>query len=235
MQYKVIVTGANGTVGEGVLLQCLESRSIGEVLLVSRWPSAIKHHKLKELIVADFLELDVYEQELMGYDACFYCTENSLENLDERVSSHFAIDMTLSLASSLLVLNPNIVFSYLSKWNSDTTELGKLMSARISGKAENALTKMIFRQLYFFRIGMVAPSPRQKTSKFKDKIIHKCYPLLRLLMPNKVNTVNELGKAMINTLITKYPERVVSVKSIKALASYQQGYAEINNPIMNLT
>ncbi|SOD18318.1 epimerase [Pedobacter xixiisoli] len=235
MQYKVILTGANGAIGEGVLLQCLESRSIGEVLLVSRWHHPIKHHKLKELIVSDFLELDAYENELSGYDACFYCSESPLASLDERIGSYFMIDNTLSFASKLLMLNPNIVFSYLSKWNVDATELGKVMSAKIRGKAENALAKMIFKKLYFFRIGMVSPFPEQKNRKIGNEIIYRCYPLLKFLMPNKINTAEELAKAMIHTLITKYPQREVSVKDIRALASYQQGNVEIYNPLMHLT
>ncbi|RZL54609.1 MAG: epimerase [Pedobacter sp.] len=232
MQYKVIIVGANEIVGEGVLLKCLESRSIGEVLLVSCWRNAIKHHKLKELIIPDFLELDGYEQELSGYDACFYCSESPLANLDERICSYFMIDMPLCLASLLLMLNPNMVFSYLSKWNSDTTELGNQMMARVTGKAENALAKMIFRKLYFFRVGMVIPLAEQRNKKLKDKIIYSCYPLLKFLMPNRVNTAHELGRAMINSLITKYPEQLVSVKDIRALSTYQQGNVQVHNPLM---
>lgn len=232
MQYKVIITGAHGLVGEGVLQECLENKAISEVLLVSRWPKKIWHPKLKELIIPDFLELDAYDLELTGYDACFYCTQCPAASLDERICSHFAIDMTLSLACRLLELNPNIVFSFLSSSNADTTELGKVMTDRIMGKAENALAKLIFKKLYFFRIGMVASLAKQKRIQLCDKFIYGIFPILKILMPNRINTTKEIGLAMINAFINKYPERIVNIKAIKSLCTYQQGVSNVSNPLV---
>ncbi|MDQ8006023.1 MAG: hypothetical protein REI64_14570 [Pedobacter sp.] len=232
MQYRVIITGAHGLVGDGVLQECLESKAISAVLLVSRWSKQIKHPKLKELIIPDFLELDAYERQLKGYDACFYCTECPAASLDERICSHFAIDMTLSLACRLLELNPNIVFSFLSSSTSDTTELGTVMKARIMGKAENALAKLIFKKLYFFRVGLVASLSQQKCGQFHEKIIYRLFPLLKIFIPNRINTTKEIGLAMINALINKYPERIVDVKAIKSLSTYHQGASNICNPLV---
>lgn len=234
MQYKVIIIGAHGLVGDGVLLQCLESTSVSEVLLISRWPKLVKHDKLKELLIPDFLELDNYSGEISGYDACFYCSQTSAAKLDERVYTHLAVDVTLSVASRLLLCNPNIVFSFLSKSNSDTTELGAIMTARIVGKAENALAKLIFRKLYFFRINMVASLAPQKKVGVGNKVVRYAFPLLRFLVPNKINTTKEIGLAMINALISKYPDRIVNVKDIKALSTYHQGMPNIENPLMYL-
>lgn len=232
MQYKVIITGGHGLVGDGVLQECLESTAISEVLLVSRWPKQVQHPKLKELIIPDFLELDSYDKELTGYDACFYCTQCPAASLDERICSHFAIDMTLSLACRLLELNPNIVFSFLSSSNADATELGKVMTGRVMGKAENALAKLIFKKLYFFRISLVASLANQKRMQLRDKVVCKIFPLLKILIPNKINTTKEVGLAMINALINKYPERIVNVNAIKSLSTYHQGMAHVNNPLV---
>lgn len=232
MQYKIIITGAHGLIGDGVLQECLESRAISEVLLVSRWPKKLQHPKLKELIIPDFLELDAYDRQLTGYDACFYCTQCPAASLDEGICSHFAIDITLSLACRLLELNPNIVFSFLSSSNADTTELGKVMKDRVMGKAENALAKLIFKKLYFFRVGMVASSAKQKRMQLRDKIIYGIFPLLKILMPNSINTTKEIGLAMINTLINKYSERIVNIKAIKSLSTYHQGIPIVSNPLV---
>lgn len=232
MQYKVIITGANGLIGEGVLLQCLENAAIAEVLLVSRWPSDIKHQKVKELIIPDFLELEDYFEELTGYDACFYCAEIPAVSLDERIYAHFAIDITLSLATRLLLLNPNIVFFFVSKRDADTLELGKIMSEKIIGRTENALSKLIFRKLYFFRVGLVSPLKTQKKNGFFNKLIYAFYPFLKILMPNKINSTKEVGLAMINVLINKHPEKIVCEKDIRTLATYKQSLVNLRNQLI---
>lgn len=232
MQYKVIITGAHGFIGEGVLLQCLENAAIVEVLLISRWPSEMKHAKIKELIIPDFLELEEYFEELTGYDACFYCAEAPVASLDERIYAHFAIDITLSLASRLLLLNPNIVFSFVSKRDVDHTEIGKVMSDRVIGKIENALSKLIFRKLYFFRVGLVIPLKFQKNKGLFNKMLYGFYPFLKLVIPNKINSTKEIGSAMINVLVNKYPETVLKEKDIRILAADKQELSPIGNTLI---
>ncbi|RZL47482.1 MAG: epimerase [Pedobacter sp.] len=232
MQYKVIVTGAHSLVGEGVLMQCLENDAISEVLLISRWPNETKHKKVKELIIQDFLALDEYFEELTGYDACFYCLENPVASLDERIYAHFAIDITLSLASHLILLNPNIAFSFVSKRDADNSGLGKIMADIIIDKTEKLLSRLIFRKLYFFRVALVSPLKKQKRDGVFDKVFYLFYPLLRLIMPNKINSTKEIGLALINALITKYPERILRVEDIRALACQKHSLTNVSTSLV---
>lgn len=136
---KIILTGATGMVGEGVLLECLENPNISEVLSVSRKPSGKKHAKLKEYLVSDFLNIDVNDENLKGYDACFFCAGISSVGMSEEDYTKITYDTTLHFAKVLLNLNPEMVFNYVSGASTDKTESGKLMWARVKGKTENDL------------------------------------------------------------------------------------------------
>jgi uncharacterized protein YbjT (DUF2867 family) len=162
---KVIITGATGMVGEGVLFECLEHPAIEQVLIVNRKPYGAKHPKLKECIIPDFLDLDGFASELTGYDACFYCAGVSSAGMSESEYAHITYDVTIHFAQTLARLNPQMVFVYVSGSLTDSSETGRIMWARVKGKTENALTRLEFRQVYNFRPGFMKPTPGQKNIK----------------------------------------------------------------------
>lgn len=218
MEIKVILTGATGLVGEGVLLECLSHPNIIEVLMVGRRPSHVKHQKLKECIVADFLKLEEVTEQLTGYDACFYCAGISSNGLTEAQYMHITYDTTLHFAQKLLELNPNMVFCHVSGGSTDSSEKGAVMWARVKGKTENALMRLPFKKVYNFRPGFMKPTEGQQNVKSYYKVISSLYPLLRFLMPNRVITMKEVGLAMINSVLKGYSKPILEVEDIKLLA-----------------
>ncbi|KQC02532.1 NAD-dependent epimerase/dehydratase family protein [Pedobacter sp. Hv1] len=218
MEIKVILTGATGLVGEGVLLECLAHPNIVEVLTVGRRPSHIKHQKLKEYIVADFLKLEEVTEQLTGYDACFYCAGISSRGLNEVQYTHITYDITLHFAQKLLELNPNMVFAHVSGGSTDSTEKGTVMWARVKGKTENALMRLPFKKVYNFRPGFMKPTEGQQNVKSYYKVMSSLYPVLRFLMPNRVSTMKEVGLAMINSVLKGYSKSILEVEDIKLLA-----------------
>lgn len=218
MGIKIIITGATGLVGEGVLLACLEHADVQEVLMVNRRLSSLKHPKLKECIVPDFFNLDGFEAQLSGYDACFYCAGISSRGLDEAAYSRITYDTPLHFANKLVSLNPSMVFSHISGGSTDGSEKGPVMWARVKGKAENALMKLPFKKVYNFRPGVMKPFPGQQNVKGLYKVISALYPLLSLLFPGSAITLQEVGLAMINSVLKGYPKQVLEVSDIKALA-----------------
>ena len=138
MNIKVILTGATGMVGEGVLLECLENPAVQQVLTVSRKASGWQHPKLKECIVPDFLSLDpgnnaVLRTQLSGYDACFFCAGISSIGMNEADYTRITYDTTLHFAREVSRVNPGMVFDYVSGSHTDSTEKGKIMWARVKG------------------------------------------------------------------------------------------------------
>jgi uncharacterized protein YbjT (DUF2867 family) len=216
---RVILTGATGMVGEGVLLECLENPAIGRVLMVNRKPFAMKHTKLTELIVPDFLKLDGVVRELAGYDACFYCAGISSAGMSEADYIRITYDTPLHFAETLAQLNPQMVFCHVSGAQTDSSEKGRIMWARVKGKAENDLMQLPFRRVYNFRPGFMKPTALQTNVKSYYKAIGWLYPLLRMAFPNHVSTLRDVGRAMIHCVIQGYPKQILEVKDINTFVN----------------
>jgi uncharacterized protein YbjT (DUF2867 family) len=215
---RVIITGATGMVGEGVLLECLEHPAVEQVLLVNRKPYVRTHPKLKECIVPDFLDLDGFTSQLTGYDACFFCAGVSSRGMNEAEYSHVTYDLTTHFAYKLASLNPQMVFDYVSGSLTDSSEKGRVMWARVKGKTENALMRAGFRKVYNFRPGFMKPIPGQQNIKSYYTFIGWLYPFLRVFFPNQVSTMREVGLAMINSVLKGYPKPILEIRDINILA-----------------
>jgi uncharacterized protein YbjT (DUF2867 family) len=215
---KVIITGATGMVGEGVLLHCLEDPSIGHVLMVNRRPFNLRHPKLTECIIPDFMNLDGFEGGLTGYDACFYCAGITSWRMSEADYTRVIYDITIHFAEKLASLNPSMTYIYVTGAMTDSSEKGRLMWARVKGRTENALMRLPFRKVYNFRPGFMKASAGQKNLKISYKLVGWTYPAFRLLLPNQVSTLRDVGQAMINCVRRGYSKPVLEIRDINLLA-----------------
>ncbi len=167
---RIILTGATGFVGEGVLFACLADPHVIEVLMVNRKAYlGISHPKLRECIVPDFFHLENIPDDLGVYDACFYCSGISSSGMKEVDYTRITFDTTLFFANRLVTDNPNMVFCHISGNLADSSEKGKIMWARVKGKTENALMRFPFKQVYNFRPGFMQPTPGQQTFNLTTK------------------------------------------------------------------
>ncbi|MES1222339.1 MAG: NAD-dependent epimerase/dehydratase family protein [Bacteroidota bacterium] len=212
---KVIITGATGMVGEGVLFECLRNDNVSEVLIINRRHYDLQHPKLKELIVPDFFQLEKFAEQLKNYDGCFFCAGISSVGMKEDKFTHITYDTTLSFAKTLFAVNSNIVFTYVSGAHTDSSEKGRVMWARVKGKTENDLAKLGFKAEYNFRPGGMLPFDGQKNWKNPYKVIVK---IINVFAPKVVITMEELGKAMINCVTIGYSKNILEISDIKALA-----------------
>jgi uncharacterized protein YbjT (DUF2867 family) len=212
---KVIITGATGMVGEGVLLECLDNDLVAEVLIISRRHYEMRHRKLKELLVPDFLKLDDFAENIKGYDACFFCAGVSSVGKKEDQFRHLTYDTTMAFAQSLLRVNENMVFTYVSGAKTDSSENSKMMWARVKGKTENDLAKLGFKAEYNFRPGVMQPFPDQKNWK---PVVKWLVRVVKFISPKSVLTLQEVGRAMIHAVTIGYPKNVLEVPDIRTLA-----------------
>ena len=213
---KVIITGATGMVGEGVLFECLQNLKVSEVLIINRKHYELQHPKLKELIVPDFFQLDKFAADIKGYDACFFCAGISSVGMKEDKYTRITYDTTIAFAKALLEVNNNMAFTYVSGSHTDSSEKGKLMWARVKGKTENDLARLPFKAEYNFRPGVMLPFPEQKNWKAIYKFIVK---MIKVFSPKNVLTMQEVGKAMINAVAIGYRKQILEIADIKKLAN----------------
>jgi len=212
---KVIITGATGMVGEGVLFECLLNPTVSEVLMINRRDYELQHPKLKELIVPDFMELNKFAEAIKGYDACFFCAGISSIGMKEDKYTRITYDTTMAFAKALLAVNSNMVFTYVSGSQTDSSEKGKMMWARVKGRTENDLAKLPFKGKYNFRPGIMVPFDEQKNWKPVYKFIVK---ILKALSPKNILTMQEVGRAMIHAVTIGYPKQILEIADIKQLA-----------------
>jgi uncharacterized protein YbjT (DUF2867 family) len=212
---NVIVTGATGMVGEGVLLACLADSRVNKVLAVARRPSGHTHAKLTEIVVADFQNLGAVREQLRGYDACFYCAGISSVGMKEPEYTRVTFDTPLAFAKVLVELNPQMVMCHVSGRSTDSTEQGKVMWARVKGKAENALMKQPFKAVYNFRPALMVPVKGQLHVKTALKVLT---PVFAVLMSSATLKLEEVERAMVNAVLRGAPRQVLEVDDIRALA-----------------
>ncbi|MES2779395.1 MAG: NAD-dependent epimerase/dehydratase family protein [Bacteroidota bacterium] len=211
----IILTGATGMVGEGVLLECLQNENVASVLMMNRRHFDLTHPKLKELLVSDFMKLEQYANDLKGYDACFYCAGISSIGMKEDEYTRITYDTTLHVANVLLQHNPNMTFNFVSGASTDSTEKGRMMWARVKGKTENDLMKLSFKGVYNFRPGFMMPFKEQRNVKTFFKFFGFWFPHV---FPKSTLTLEEVGRAMIHTSTKGTAKHVLEVKDIKHLA-----------------
>lgn len=219
---KVIITGATGMVGEGILEACMENPEIESVLSISRRPCGVQHTKLTELIHDDFSDFSSVEDQLLGYDAAYLSMGVSSVGLKEDEYRRLTYDMTMALAKPLEKLNPQMTICYVTGMGTDSTERGRSMWARVKGKTENDLMKMKFKQAFMFRPGGMQPSPGAKHIKGAYKAFLWLMPLLRKLLPGSMHTIKELALAMFRVTREGNPNQVIEVPEIVSLAKQEQ-------------
>jgi uncharacterized protein YbjT (DUF2867 family) len=215
---KVIIFGATGMVGQGVLRECLVDPGVERVLSVARRTGGKQDAKLKEILHADFFDYSAIETELTGYDACFFCLGVSSVGMDAERYRHLTYDLTMAAATTLAKLNPGMVFTYVTGRGTDSTEQGALMWARVKGKTENDLLKLPFKAAYMFRPAGIQPLHGVRSNlAWAQPIYVATAPLLGWLVrlaPRSMTTTERVGRAMISVARNGYPKPVLESADI---------------------
>lgn len=219
---KIIITGATGMVGKGVLLECLDHPEIEKVLTIGRSEVSLKHPKLVQLIHSDFSDFSSVKDQLKGYDAAYLCMGVSAAGLSEEKYHHLTYDFTLALAKPLQELNPDMTCTYVSGVGTDSSEKGRTMWARVKGKTENALLKLGFKQAYMFRPGGIIPKRGIKpSSKLYRRLLFLfgwLLPILKAISPSSIVNTTQVGWAMINATKNGYQSEIIHPRDILRLA-----------------
>jgi uncharacterized protein YbjT (DUF2867 family) len=213
-----IITGATGMVGEGVLHECLKSAEVEKVLVVGRRSGGVSHPKLTEIIQQDFFDLSAIENQLVGYNACFFCLGVSSVGVSAEEYKKLTYDLTMNFAETLVKENPEMTFCYVSGSGTDSTEKSRLAWARVKGKTENELMKLPFKRVFAFRIGFLKPNKNFKNTGKLYKYLGWLYPLARKFSNKYASTLEEVGQAMISSVTKDYEKQILEVSDIIELS-----------------
>jgi uncharacterized protein YbjT (DUF2867 family) len=220
---KVVIFGATGMVGSGLVLECLDDPRVESVLIIARSRSGVTHPKLRELIHADLFDLSAVRGHLKDLDACFWCLGVSSVGMEEPEYRRLTHDLTVNVAEVLVAESPRMTFCFVSGEGADSTEQGKTMWARVKGAAENAVLRMPFQAAYVFRPGYIQPmrGVRSRTRLYNAfyAFSKSLYPMFKLVAAKHVTTTEELGKAMIEAAANGYSQRIIDSKDVHVLAA----------------
>jgi uncharacterized protein YbjT (DUF2867 family) len=220
---RIVLFGASGMVGQGVLRECLLDAGVESVLAIGRSPGRTHHPKLRELLRRDLMSYTDLEAELTGFDACFFCLGVSSGGTAPADYERITYGITMAAAETLCRLNPGMTFIYVSGAGTDSTENGRMRWARVKGRTENALLRLPFRAAYMFRPGIIQPvhGARSKTAWYRVTyaFTKPVLPLLRSAFPNYVLTTEDIGRAMLIAARRGFPKRVLESRDIRALVS----------------
>ena len=219
MKIKAIVFGASGMVGEGVLMTALDHPEVESVLVIGRRPCGVTDARVKEILLQDFFDYSSIEQELNGYDACFFCLGVTSVGKKEAEYRRLTYDLTMAAARTLSRLNPSMTFCYVSGSGTDGTEQGRIAWARIKGKTENDLAKLQFKAAYAFRPGYIQPVKGQKHAHSFSTILAGTYPFFKKMLPQYMCTLRELGRAMIVVSTRGFEKRILENRDITTLGA----------------
>lgn len=218
---KVIITGATGMIGEGVLYECLNHPEVEKVLVITRKSCGYSNPKLTEILHDDFHDFTSIDDSLKGYNACYFCLGVTSVGKSEAEYTKLTYDLTLGFATVLSSLNPDMTFCYISGANTDSTAKGRSMWARVKGKTENDLMKLPFKQVYNFRPGGIEPFlPLKPTQTYYKtyRYLGWLFALLKAIAPGYVIKLKDLAAAMINASLIGYSKNILEMKDMKLLA-----------------
>ena len=218
---KVIITGATGMIGEGVLYECLNHPEVDKVLVITRKSCGYSNPKLTEIIHDNFMDFSSISDSLKGYNACYFCLGVTSVGKSEAEYTKLTYSLTLGFATILASLNPDMIFCYISGANTDSTDKGRSMWARVKGKTENDLMKLPFKQVYNFRPGGIEPFlPLKPTQTYYKtyRYLGWLFSLMKVIAPGYVIKLKDLAAAMINASLMGYSKNILEMKDMKLLA-----------------
>lgn len=220
---NVLLYGATGMVGQGVLRECLLASDVTLIQTVGRTVTGQQHPKLKEVVQHDLFDSSTIADNLKGFDACFFCLGISSAGMTEAAYTHLTYDLTVAIAKNLALLNPGMTFVYVSGAGTDSSEQGRSMWARVKGRTENALQRLPFKAVYLFRPGAIQPlhGIRSKTASYRFfyTLTKPFLTPLRLLLPSMMLSTEIMGEAMLAAARHGAPKAVLEAADIRALAT----------------
>src|SRR5271163_871224 len=219
---NVLLFGATGMVGQGVLRECLLDPSVQLAVTIGRSATGQQNSKLREVVHPDLWNYATIESDLKNFDACFFCLGVGSAGMAEKDYEHVTYGITIAAAETLSRLNPKMVFIYVSGTGTDSSEKGRMMWARVKGKTENALLRLPFAAAYMFRPGFIEPAhgeiSRNKLYRVLFAIAKPFLPLLRRAFPNQILTTEQIARAMLNLVTHPYPKHILEIQDIRAAA-----------------
>jgi uncharacterized protein YbjT (DUF2867 family) len=220
---RIILFGATGMIGSGVLKSALQDPAVEAVLVIGRSACGVQHPRLTELLHQDFHDYGAIQGRLAGYNACLFCLGVSSVGLSEAEYSRVTYDLALAAAQAVLEANPGSAFAYVSGQGTDSSGQGRAMWARVKGRLENALLAMPFKPAIMFRPGGIQPMQgvvsKTRLYRLLYAVMAPFTPFLVSRFPAFMTTSERLGRAMLRGVRGEAGQSIVESADINRLGA----------------
>ena len=217
---NIVLFGATGMLGQGVLRECLHAPDVQRVLTIGRHRTGQQHPKLHEIVHVDLWHYNAIEEQLRGYHACFFCLGVTSAGMKEPEYDRITHGIATAAADVLCRNNPGLTFVLVSGAGADSSERGRIMWARIKGKTENAILRMPCTS-YVFRPGVVLPMHGERSRTPAYRVLYSMtrplLPLLKRVWPRQILTTEQFGRAMLTVARQGAPKRVLESSDISGM------------------
>lgn len=216
---NILLFGATGMVGNGVLRWLIASPNVSRVVAVSRKPLSVQHPKLETVIEADMFRMQHLDV-LRDFDACFFCLGASSVGMSAEAYRNLTYNLTLAVARQLLPGNPRMTFEYISGEGTDANS--RQAWARVKAKTEADILALGFRDAYALRPGLIQPM-RGATSRIRSlrclyALTAPIYPFLQKAFGRWVTSTDMLASAMLKLAIAGKEKKILNTGELNMLA-----------------
>jgi uncharacterized protein YbjT (DUF2867 family) len=219
-QNRLVIVGASGMVGGYALRYALDNPGIGTVTSIGRKGLGLSHPKLREVLHQDFADCSALAEALSGQDAAIFCLGAYTGAVPDGEFRRITVDYPIEFARALRESSSDAAFSFLSGSGADPTGRSRMAFARYKGEAENALLAAGFPRVYIFRPAYIYPVEPRREPNFSYRFMRMIYPVFRTLLPNQVIRADDLGRAMVDVVVSETksaPSWVLENRDIRTL------------------
>ena len=217
---RILITGATGLVGQGVVRETLAHPGVAGVGLLGRRDAAIDDPRVQDIRVERFDALEAVADRLASWDACFYCAGAPPLGTAEPEYRHVTLDLTLHVARAFAERNPQGRFLYVSGAHADPAS--RFMPLRIKGETETALRALPITTV-MLRPGGIQPAHGERSPHAWMRPLYAVgAPLMGLgvrLLPGVMTSTAAVGRALLALATMPEPPAVVENAEINRLAA----------------
>ena len=211
---KVVIFGASGTAGSGVLRACLSDPSVEEARAITRSPLSVASDKLRTFLHKDYQDYSAVSEAFAGVDACLYCLGVSATQVSgEQEYRKITYDFALAAARALKLQSPDAVFHFIS--GRSTALNSRFMWARVKAETERDLVSLT--NAVCWRPAYIAG----ELSHNRPLMIRVVRQLFKLFKPSRSLYVDaeDIGSAMIRATTENIRGRIIENPEIRAMAA----------------
>ena len=217
---RILMTGATGLVGQGVLREVLLHPHVSGVGVLGRRPLHSRDTRVLDLTVKRFDDLSAVIDDLAPFDACFYCAGAPPVGTAEALYRQVTRDLTLHVARAFAERNAAGRFLYVSGAHADPDS--RFMPLRVKGETERALRQLPLRTV-MLRPGGIQPAHGERSPHAWMRPLYAvAAPLMGIgvrLAPGVMTSTAHLGRALLALAAMPAPPPVVENADINRLGA----------------